>query len=293
MEITVSNEMYGKLWDIMRKEGLETQFSQIEPAIGKLIEKYETEGKSPNKQNREYHNIHSADLMMPGSKGPKNLGLITRLLDTESWRRGEEMYYHTATMNSPGLEYVRKINKGYAKLLTSLTYSGYNPELSLIVAAGNSGGLGLLSGSHRVGYLLSLCENFLAPIKIFPTVFKVETKSDSKENKKTDTPANPYETFYAYGMPYEKVELIKNRYEKLVSKLNKTVLCFIKTASFTAKKDAVLTAFKSFGKCASVRIARAKMTKERRIEAVNDIDPIFSLGGVLLARFKFGRIYSA
>ena len=80
-------------------------------------------------------------------------------------------------------------------------------------------------------------------------------------------------------MPYEKVELIKNRYEKLVSKLNKTVLCFIKTASFTAKKDAVLTAFKSFGKCASVRIARAKMTKERRIEAFNDIDPILSLGG--------------
>ena len=279
MEITVSNEMYGKLWDIMRKEGLDSNISHIEYVMGKLIEKYEAEDKSKNKQNREYHNIHSADLMMPGSKGPKSLFLITRLLDTESWRRGEEMYYHTAMMNPPSLEAARKINRGYAKLLTSLTYSGYNPELSLIVAAGNSGGLGLLSGSHRMGYLLGLCENFLAPIKIFPTAFKAETKSDSKENKKTDTPANPYDYFYAWGMPYEKVELIKNRYEKLVSKLNKIVLCFIKTASFTAKKDAVLTAFKSFGKCASVRIARAKMTKERRIEAFNDIDPILSLGG--------------
>ena len=276
MEISVSNEIYRKLWDIMRKEGLDSNSLQIEYAIGKLIEKWETGRSRASRGKREYRYIHSSDLMMPGSSGPKNLWVVTRLMDTESWQRGEEMYWHTGIF-SPTLQRARQMDRNYAKLLTSLTYSGYNPELSQIIAAGSHEGLGLLGGSHRLGYLLRRSENFFAPVKIFPTSFGIpaadkELQLPESESDRAARANISYEWLHARGIPFDKVENLRDRYEQLVAKLRRNVLCLVETSSFMARKKAVLEALAGVGRCIGVRMARAKMAKEKRLANLSDVD---------------------
>ena len=278
MEITVSNEIYQKLWDIMRKEGLDNSNQHIEYAIGKLVERWEAGRRDGGRENREYHYIHSSDLMMPRSSGPSNIFSVTRLMDTESWYRKEEMYWHTGWNPKVTLEWARKSNKSYAKLLSSLFRSGYNPELSQIIASGSQEGLTLLGGTHRLGYLLSLNANIFVPVKIFPTSFDIPAAEKEVSLSGTeDRPLEPnpsnlsYEWFHAQGVPFDRVESLRKRYEELVGKLRRNVVCMVEAAVFMARKKAVMKALKGVGRCIGVRMARAKIPKEKRMEMLDNM----------------------
>ena len=216
---------------------------------------------------RDYHYVHSADLMMPNINGANNLGIMGRLMDAEAYRRGEPLYWHTAAIR-PQLNdaQIEGMNKGYKKFLQAVEKDGFNPEISQVTAWGTENGIGISGGTHRLGFLLSKNENFFVPLKISPVAIDEEVQPPQKNPN-----ADPYYSFKAAGIPTEKIDEMKARYALLVSKLRRTVDVFIDLPLFAANKAAVFAAVEKVGKVTDLNLGRSQMPREKREAGFDEV----------------------
>ena len=137
--------------------------------------------------------VHASDLMLPSAFGFNYVQFIvvTRMLDTERYFRGENLFWHTAnneydkTEQKFSDEEKNIADEKYIRFLNRINSSGFNPEISAIDVSIQPT-IWLIGGTHRLGYLLSKNENIFVPVQFlmrqWPPVNAIEKYSDYPQN---------------------------------------------------------------------------------------------------------------
>ena len=144
----------------------------------------------------------------------------------------------------------QNMDENYAKFCEQMTLSGFNPELSHLMASGNEKSFYLMGATHRFGFMLTQRTNFFAPVHV-----SVTPTDDDKTSR--ETYVNPYDSYTRRNIPTERIEELRNRCDKLMNELRRNVLCMVDLPLFLDRHDAIFAAAQEIGDVTCLMTARS------------------------------------
>lgn len=189
--------------------------------------------------------VHVADLLYRQRLGLTAIqfSVISRYLDTCLWRQGKEPIWHIKLSADDKFVTDNKDNfiKSYVNFLNRMERIGYNPSLSNFSVLQNPY-WGLHDGTHRMGYLLSICPNSYVPIRISRPLFRQFFMEDGHKH------------LQKISLSDEDIKILEAAYAELMNKVYHTFTAYFTQEMFEMKKRKIIENFSKIGRIVDVEI---------------------------------------